>query len=88
MKQSNGDLRYIEQKLGLTDGYLSSKEGVSIIEIPKPSNIRISSGNERGANEFWIPGGITSGGVSEAVVDTPTSSSEFEALNLSDYRFE
>jgi len=27
------------------------------------------SGNEVGANEFWIPGGVTSGGILEATVD-------------------
>lgn len=32
------------------------------------------SGNEPGANEFWEPGGVTSGGVKEAVIDsTPPS---------------
>ena len=32
-------------------------------------NLRIPSGNEGGANDQWIPGGFTSGGVPEAVVD-------------------
>ncbi|MDC9607377.1 hypothetical protein WDV76_14580 [Xenorhabdus griffiniae] len=27
------------------------------------------SGNENGANQYWLPGGKTSGGVSEAVMD-------------------
>ena len=26
-------------------------------------------GNENGANEFWLPGGNTSGGYNEAVLD-------------------
>ena len=29
------------------------------------------SGNEGGANDFWVPGGKTSGGVPEAVIDQP-----------------
>jgi len=38
----------------------------------KPENmdkLRIPSGNEGGANGQWIPGGYTSGGVPEAVLD-------------------
>jgi len=33
-------------------------------------NIRVPSGNEAGANEYWLPGGWTSGGMREAIVDT------------------
>jgi len=32
-------------------------------------NIRIPSGNEAGANNQWVPGGYTNGGVPEAVMD-------------------
>lgn len=32
-------------------------------------NIRMPSGNETGANNLWIPGGKTSGGVPEAITD-------------------
>ena len=32
-------------------------------------HIRIPSGNEAGANSWWVPGGSTSGGVPEAVSD-------------------
>ena len=32
-------------------------------------NLRIPSGNELGANEYWIPGGKTDGGIPEAVTD-------------------
>lgn len=27
------------------------------------------SGNERGANNYWLPGGYSSGGIPEAVID-------------------
>ncbi len=33
---------------------------------------RMPSGNEAGANPQWIPGGYTSGGVMEAVIDSPS----------------
>ena len=29
-------------------------------------------GNERGANQNWLPGGFTSNGIPEAVIDSPT----------------
>ncbi|GHU54030.1 hypothetical protein FACS1894132_07930 [Clostridia bacterium] len=38
-------------------------------DISEPSNARIPSGNEGGANDFWIPGGYSSGGLPEAVID-------------------
>ena len=42
-----------------------------IVEI-KPADLKglkMPSGNEKGANPLWVPGGRTGGGVSEAVVD-------------------
>ena len=33
-------------------------------------NIRVPSGNKATANDLWIPGGYTSGGVPEAITDT------------------
>jgi hypothetical protein len=31
------------------------------------------SGNEKGANFKWIPGGYTSGGIPEIIIDSPGS---------------
>ena len=39
------------------------------------------SGAERGAGEHWVPGGHTSGGVSEAVADLPKGT-PFTEVNL------
>ena len=41
------------------------------IDIPNPRelNLRMPSGNEAGANEFWIPGGKLPTGNLEAVID-------------------
>ena len=36
-------------------------------------NIRIPSGNEPGASDLWFPGGYTSGGMREAIVDAVPS---------------
>jgi hypothetical protein len=72
IKQTGGDLRAIEKKLGLETGILSVDDTmIVIIERNNASNLKIPSGNERGANEFWMPGGVTFGGVSEATLRLP-----------------
>ena len=74
IKETGGDLRQIEQKLGLDANYLDGSD-VMIVHIDNPSayNLRIPSGNEGGANQYWLPGGKTSGGVNEAVMDFSNS---------------
>ena len=76
VRDANGDLRKIEKSLGLKDGDLGDKtEEVYIIYIqPKQiKNARMPSGNEGGANRFWIPGGCTASenalGIPEIVID-------------------
>jgi hypothetical protein len=65
-----GDWRALETELGLPRGFLDSNKIVRIdIADPEDFNLRIPSGNEAGANEQWIPGGVLSNGSSEAVVD-------------------
>ncbi|WP_139829495.1 hypothetical protein [Mycobacterium gastri] len=67
---SRGDLRAMENELGLPQGFLDSNIIVRIdIPDPKTFNLRIPSGNEAGANEQWIPGGRLPNGASEAVID-------------------
>ncbi|NMH66674.1 hemagglutinin repeat-containing protein [Shewanella salipaludis] len=68
--QANGDLRVVEEKLGLSKGYLDGVDTVIVhIEQKDLNSLRVPSGNESGANSNWRPGGQTSGGISEAVVD-------------------
>ncbi|MEI7369014.1 hemagglutinin repeat-containing protein [Pectobacterium sp. 1950-15] len=70
IKESSGNLRIVEKKLGLESGYLgNSNTGVFYIKKQDIKNLKIPSGNELGANKFWLPGGKTSGGISEAVMD-------------------
>jgi filamentous hemagglutinin len=70
IKQSGGDLRVVEKKLGLDSGSLSNGNTVALEINPKDMrNLRVPSGNEGGTNNQWIPGGYTSGGVPEAVMD-------------------
>lgn len=67
---TGGDLREMENELGLPRGFLDSNKIVRIdISDPEDFNLRIPSGNEAGANEQWNPGGILPNGASEAVID-------------------
>jgi hypothetical protein len=70
LNQSNGDLRIVEKKLGLEPGYLGDKD--TMVVLIKPQDIRglrMPSGNESGANKLWVPGGYTSGGIPEAIMN-------------------
>jgi hypothetical protein len=70
IEATGGDPRAMENELGLPDGYLDSNNIVRVdIADPEAYNLRIPSGNEAGANEQWIPGGLPPNGAAEAVVD-------------------
>ncbi len=72
VKETGGDIGKIEQKLGLDPGYLSNPDTMIVhVERPNISNLHVPSGNESGANPHWLPGGYTSGGEPEAVMDFP-----------------
>lgn len=50
---------------------------------PKKSNISIPNGKEVGANNNWLPGGYTSGGIPEGVVhNVPNNSSYIKVTFL------
>ncbi|WP_244132827.1 DUF6531 domain-containing protein [Burkholderia sp. BCC0397] len=70
LKSANGDAGAMEKALGLSPDFLSSNQ-LYRIDIPNPRelNLRMPSGNEAGANEFWIPGGKLPTGNLEAVID-------------------
>ena len=65
--QAGGDVTKLEQLLGLPEGYLGSNP--IRVDISTPTGLRMPSGNEFGANSQWIPGGYTSGGIPEAIID-------------------
>ena len=70
LRESGGDLTHIETRLGLDAGTLSNGEMVAVRIDPEDFNgLRVPSGNELGANKQWLPGGYTSGGALEAVMD-------------------
>jgi hypothetical protein len=67
---ANGDMRALEHSLGLPKDFMESNKMVRI-DVPNPRelNLRMPSGNEAGANEFWLPGGVLPNGNREAVID-------------------
>lgn len=68
IQYANGDVSKIEGVLGLDPGYLGKNP--VIVMMDDSSNVRMPSGNELGAwPEYWEPGGYTSGGIKEAVID-------------------
>jgi hypothetical protein len=73
MKSAKGDLKIVENALGLDAGTLSSSDTlIAYIERKDLQGLRVPSGNESGVHEtLWLPGGYTSGGIPEAVVDFP-----------------
>lgn len=70
-RRAQGNLDVYEQALGFTPGYFKGHGGLVRIDVLDVADlhVRIPSGNEAGANAYWLPGGYTSGGVPEAVTD-------------------
>jgi len=69
--KAKGDISVYEISLGFDIGHFSDGGGLVRIDINdlKGLNLRMPSGNEAGANNHWIPGGKTDGGIPEAVTD-------------------
>lgn len=65
--QANGSISKLEELLGFPKGSLGNNP--VRVDIPAPHGLRIPSGNEPGANSKWIPGGYTSGGTLEAIIN-------------------
>ncbi|WP_204806105.1 hypothetical protein [Mycobacterium riyadhense] len=70
IEATRGNPRAMEAELGLPEGFLDSNNLVRVdIAHPREFNLRIPSGNEAGANDQWIPGGVLPNRTPEAVVD-------------------
>ena len=67
--EAGGDMSKLERLLGLNPGDLGMNP--VRIDIANPTGLRMPSGNEKGANLKWIPGGYTNGGIPEMVIDSP-----------------
>jgi hypothetical protein len=70
IESAHGDPVALARSLGLPEDYFVENHVVRV-DIPDPQdyNLRVPSGNEAGANEYWLPGGFLPDGVSEAVID-------------------
>ena len=79
LRAANGDVRALEQALGLPKGQL---DGESLVRVDFPPEalddlgVRMPSGNEAGANDQWLPGGYLPSGANEAVVDGGRASAD------------
>ena len=82
--EANGDISVIEKKLGYPMGaLLNGKFTIVNVDNPKSYNMHIPSGNEHGANSEWIPGGFTSGGVPEVILEhVPNNINNMEIIFL------
>jgi hypothetical protein len=67
----SGDNAVIRKALGIPDSASAWHGKLVRIDIPDPlsHNARMASGLEQGANDLFRPGGYTSGGVQELVID-------------------
>ncbi|ROR31748.1 hypothetical protein EDD66_101366 [Mobilisporobacter senegalensis] len=69
IQAANGDVSKLEQLLSLESGTLG--DSPVRLDIAEPHGVRMPSGNELGANDQWIPGGSTGGGIPEATINSP-----------------
>ena len=83
---ANGDLSKLDELLGYDNGFFENADTMVRIDIidPKKSNISIPNGNEVGANNNWLPGGYTSGGVPEGIVYNVPNNSSYIKVTLLD----
>lgn len=79
--ETGGDLAQVEQKLGLDAGELTGDNAViAWVKKEDMGEVKMPSGNEGGANDQWIPGGKTSGGVSEGVSDLSNPDLDYDTF--------
>lgn len=82
LKEARGDLRIVEDRLGLVRGALKD-DNTMIVAVKRSDapSLRIPDGNEDGVNVKWVPGGYTSGRVIEGVMDFPKGT-PYKEINL------
>ncbi|ADB40279.1 hypothetical protein [Spirosoma linguale] len=83
VNEAGSDIAKLEKALGLPEGQFQKPlnnpvepDRLLLLEINSPENLhlRMANGNEKGANEYWIPGGYTPDNLAEAVIDAiPTT---------------
>lgn len=86
MVEAKGNLSVVEKKLGLDKGYLSNSDTMAVyIKKEDFKGLKMPSGNEPGANQYWTPGGKTSGGISEVVMDF-SHKPKVEIVDINNYK--
>ncbi len=73
LQNAAGNIGKIETDLGIPAGQWATQGTLYRVDVRPPVAVKIPSGNERGANELWLPGGYTSGGKVEGIVTTTPS---------------
>ena len=70
LEKAGYSISKLEEALGIPAGAWAGKEIVRIdVAMPQELNLRLPNGNEAGANDLWIPGGLLPSGMKEAVLD-------------------
>jgi hypothetical protein len=69
LSRANGDIRVVEKGLGIPEGVWSEPMVRVDVHNPLLHDVRMPSGVERGANEYFRWGGYTKGFVPEAVIN-------------------
>ncbi len=71
LAKADGNIAIVEIEMGITEGSWQNKGGLWRIDVHADGveNLRLPTGFENAANEFWHPGGFTSGNAIEGVVD-------------------
>jgi RHS repeat-associated protein len=71
---ATGDLASVKKRLGIPSDQWNEPLVRLDVSDPLARNARLPTGNEEGANKLFVPGGHTSGGAPEMVIDpVPTS---------------
>ena len=70
IQAADGDPIALAKSLGMPEDFFLSDDVIRV-DVPDPQSyqLRMPSGNEAGANDYWLPGGFLPDGVSEAVID-------------------
>lgn len=72
--RSGGDHKKIEKILAVEPGTITGGDGViAIVEARDARDVRLPSGNEKGTNDDWRPGGYTKFGIPEIIADLRSS---------------
>lgn len=85
IQSSGGDLSAVEKTLGFDTGDLSSGQYRIAFINDAQNKVKIPIGNKDGANENWLPGGFTSGGMPEATYIGSQDERDYVTQSLSNF---